>query len=130
MSPEQNKIGIVLSVLEDALEKYGKPKELFVCDNEMLSLTEDFCRKFGIKLTKTKTLPETFQDLIPEGCVALMVLFEISCYCFDYHNTIYFYFIMSVSYTPVELSFNRYKPSLIPSQTRVTLISLNCVMCV
>lgn len=58
LSPEQNKIGIVLSVLENVLEKYGKPKELFVCDNEMLSLTEDFCRKFGIKLTKAKTLPE------------------------------------------------------------------------
>ena len=36
---------------------------------------------------------------------------------------------MCAIFTPVELSFSRYKPSSISSQTRVVPFGLGCVMC-
>lgn len=58
VSPLQDGNRLLLDDLEDLMTKFGKPKELFVCNEEMLALTEDFCRKFDIRLTKKKSLPE------------------------------------------------------------------------
>lgn len=48
--------GAVFNVLDQILEKHGKPAEIIVCDEDMYAVLADACGKVNIKLTKKKKL--------------------------------------------------------------------------
>lgn len=48
----------VLNALGELIDGYGKPTELRICDEELHGIIADFCKKVGIKLKMTKTLPQ------------------------------------------------------------------------
>ena len=48
----------VLNALTEYIDDYGKPTELRICDEELHGIIADFCKKVGIKLKMTKTLPQ------------------------------------------------------------------------
>lgn len=48
---------IALGMLSDYIKNYGKPRRIYVRDNRMSLLLEDFCNKLGIQLLSGKGLP-------------------------------------------------------------------------
>lgn len=56
LSPSQNQPGIVFNVLDCLIERYGKPSEIAICDEDLKGILTDVCKKVGIKLTVKKRL--------------------------------------------------------------------------
>ncbi len=57
LSPSHNQPGIVFNVLDHFVERYGKPSEIAICDEDLKGILSDVCKKVGIKLTVKKRLP-------------------------------------------------------------------------
>lgn len=56
LSPSHNQPGIVFNVLDHFVERYGKPSEIAICDEDLRGILSDVCKKVGIKLTVKKRL--------------------------------------------------------------------------
>jgi hypothetical protein len=56
LSPSHNQPGIVFNVLDHFVERYGKPSEILICDEDLRGILTDVCKKVGIKLTVKKRL--------------------------------------------------------------------------
>lgn len=56
LSPSHNQPGIVFNVLDHFIERYGKPSEIAICDEDLKGILSDVCKKVGIKLTVKKRL--------------------------------------------------------------------------
>ena len=56
LSPSHNQPGIVFNVLDHFVERYGKPSEIAICDEDLKGILSDVCKKVGIKLTVKKRL--------------------------------------------------------------------------
>lgn len=56
LSPSHNQPGIVFNVLDHFIERYGKPAEISICDEDLKGILTDVCQKVGIKLTVKKRL--------------------------------------------------------------------------
>ncbi len=57
LSPSHNKFYAVINTLDDAIEHYGKPKQIKVTDEELHNILFDFCKKTNIKLSLVSRLP-------------------------------------------------------------------------
>ena len=57
LSPSHNQPGVVFNVLDHFVERYGKPAEIVICDEDLTGILSDVCNKVGIKLTVKKRLP-------------------------------------------------------------------------
>lgn len=57
LSPSQNQPGILFTVLDHLIERYGKPTEIVICDEDINGILADACKKVSIKLTMKKRLP-------------------------------------------------------------------------
>ena len=57
LSPSHNQSGVIFNVLDHLVERYGKPAEIIICDDDLHSILADACSKVKIKLTKKKKLP-------------------------------------------------------------------------
>ena len=56
LSPSHNQPGIVFNVLDHFVERYGKPSEIIICDEDLKGILSDVCKKVTIKLTVKKRL--------------------------------------------------------------------------
>lgn len=56
LSPSHNQPGIVFNVLDHFVERYGKPSEIAICDEDLQGILSDVCKKVGIKLIVKKRL--------------------------------------------------------------------------
>ena len=57
LSPSHNQPGIIFNVLDRFVERYGKPSEILICDEDLKGILTDVCKKVGIRLTVKKRLP-------------------------------------------------------------------------
>ena len=57
LSPSQNHPRILFNMLGRFVERYGKPAEIIICDDDLHGILADACSKVRIKLTKKKKLP-------------------------------------------------------------------------
>lgn len=57
LSPSHNQLGVIFNVLDHFVERYGKPAEIMICDEDLHGILADACSKVNIKLTKKKKLP-------------------------------------------------------------------------
>lgn len=57
LSPSQNHPRILFNMLGLFVERYGKPAEIIICDDDLHGILADVCSKVNIKLTKKKKLP-------------------------------------------------------------------------
>lgn len=55
--PSHNQPGVIFNVLDHFVERYGKPAEIIICDDDLHGILADACSKVRIKLTKKKKLP-------------------------------------------------------------------------
>lgn len=56
LSPSHNQPGVVFQVFDNLIEKYGKPSEIVICDEDLRGILANVCKKVGIKLTVKKRL--------------------------------------------------------------------------
>ena len=56
LSPTHNQPGIIFNMLDQFVDRYGKPSELLICDDDLKGILTDVCKKVGIKLTVRKRL--------------------------------------------------------------------------
>lgn len=56
LSPSHNQPGIVFNILGHFVQRYGKPSEIAICDEDLKGILFDVCKKVGIKLTVKKRL--------------------------------------------------------------------------
>ena len=61
LSPSHNQPGVIFNVLDHFVERYGKPAEIIICDDDLYGILVDACNKVKIKLTKKKKLPAVQQ---------------------------------------------------------------------
>ncbi len=56
LAPSQNQPSIVCNMIDCLTERYGKPSEIAICDEDLRGILTDPCKKVGIKLTVKKRL--------------------------------------------------------------------------
>ncbi len=49
--------GLIVNKWDEIYRKYGKPKEIHVCEEELKALLAIFCKKIKVKLVRDETLP-------------------------------------------------------------------------
>ena len=58
LTPEQELLGIAFNLLDQLIEKYGKPQEILICDESLRGILADACKKVNIKVTVKKRLSQ------------------------------------------------------------------------
>lgn len=56
LPPSQNKPDVIFNVLDYLIERYGKPAEIAICEEDLKGILADVCTKTNIKLTVRKRL--------------------------------------------------------------------------
>lgn len=67
IAPSHNKFDVVFGMLDHFIERYGKPAEIIICDDDLYGILADACGKMKIKLTQKKalsSLPKVRKELL------------------------------------------------------------------
>ncbi|MBQ7338777.1 MAG: hypothetical protein IJW40_10040 [Clostridia bacterium] len=58
LTPTQELSGVAFNLLDQLIEKYGKPQEILICDESLRGILSDACKKVNIKVTVKKRLSQ------------------------------------------------------------------------
>lgn len=56
ISPEEDEIQVILGILIDYILNHGRPRTIYVRDERMVGILEDFCKKIDVKLSERTNL--------------------------------------------------------------------------